>query len=135
MIKRILLIEDESFIAELYQMQLKKAGISVDIALMGNDGIVKLRAGQYDLLLLDIMLPDINGIEVLKKIKADQTIAAIPVILLTNLAQDDIIKQGFTLGAQGYLIKAQFTPDQLLQEISTILATPQAAQANTPNGK
>ena len=99
MAQKILIIEDEYFISDLYKMQLEKAGFLIDVAAMGNDGILKLKANNYDLLLLDVMLPDINGIEVLKKIKADDATKNIPVVLLTNLAQDEIIKEGFHFGS------------------------------------
>lgn len=123
MVKRILLVEDELSVADLYKMQLEKEACSVDIASTGTDAITKLKSNQYDLILLDILLPDINGIELLKQIKAVDTLKAVPVILLTNLAQDNIIKEGFKTGAVGYLIKSQLVPNQLFQEIEAILAS------------
>jgi len=115
-----LLVEDETPIRELYKRELDLAGFATDAFATGKDGLVALKAAQYDLVLLDIMLPDINGLEVLQTIKQDSATQNIPVVFLTNLGQDDIIKKGFSLGAEGYLIKAALTPDQIIQEVKSI---------------
>lgn len=119
---KILIIEDEQFIRDIYKRQLEKAGISVDGFGNGTEGLQALSQNKYDIILLDIMLPDLNGLEILKQVKQNPPLKDIPVIMLTNLGQDEVIKEGFALGAQGYFIKASYTPDQIVQEVQNILA-------------
>ncbi len=132
MANKILLIEDEDFIRDLYIRQFTKAGYTIEGFANGKDGLAAALQNTYDLLLLDIMLPDINGIEILKQVKQDSTAKNTPVVMLTNLGQDDIIKEGFKIGAEGYLIKASFTPDQIVQEVANILAQQQAKEQVAP---
>lgn len=127
--KKILIIEDEVFIADLYSRQLTKAGYIVKAVNDGNTGLQTLLKETFDLLLLDIMLPGINGLEVLKQWKSKNPNSLMVVLLLTNLGQDSVIKEGFQLGAQGYLIKAAYTPDQVLSEVRKALEQ-QSSQAS-----
>lgn len=133
---KLLLVEDEEYIRDLYKRQLDLAGLMTDAFGMGNEGLAAAEKNVYDLILLDIMLPDINGLQILQKIKQNPISKGTPVVLLTNLGQDAVIKQGFELGADGYLVKAAYTPDQIVQEIKNILAkkppTPVAPPAGTP---
>lgn len=119
--KKILIVEDEAFIADLYSRQLIKAGLNVKVANDGTTGLQLLSAETFDLLLLDIMLPGINGLELLKQWRTKNQQSPMIVLLLTNLGQDAVIKEGFDLGAQGYLIKAAYTPDQVLGEVQKAL--------------
>ncbi len=119
---KLLIIEDEDFIRDLYKRQFEKAGFLVDGYGNGKEGLQAAITNKYDVLLLDIMLPDVNGIEVLRQVKQSAAAKDMPVIMLTNLGQDAIIKEGFKIGATGYLIKASFTPDQVVQEVNNILA-------------
>ncbi|OGE32115.1 hypothetical protein A2631_03285 [Candidatus Daviesbacteria bacterium RIFCSPHIGHO2_01_FULL_44_29] len=128
--KKILVVEDEAFIADLYSRQLTLAGFSVKVASDGLTGLKTLEADQYDLLLLDIMLPGLNGLELLKQWRAKSPQSSMPVLLLTNLGQDAVIKEGFELGAQGYLIKASYTPDQVVNEVRNALSGKQAGSPN-----
>lgn len=133
---KLLLIEDEDFIRDLYKRQLELAGIPTDAFGMGNDGLNAAHQNPtaYDLVLLDIMLPDTNGLQILKDLKQNTPTKSIPVILLTNLSQDMLIKEGFELGAEGYLVKAAYTPAQIVQEVKNILAKkPSATVTQAPN--
>jgi CheY-like chemotaxis protein len=119
--KKILLVEDEFFIRDLYERYLKKNGFEVISAVDGEDGLQKALQNPVDLILLDIMMPKMTGIEVLSKIKEEGSIAkTTPVYLLTNQVQESIIKEAFKLGAEGYLIKAQLLPKQIVEEIQNI---------------
>ena len=122
--KTILLIEDDLFLAELYERVLSSAGYIVKIAKNGYEGI-KLAESIPDLILLDIMLPKMNGVEVLRKIKSDSTTREIPVILLSNLAQEDIIEEALNLGAKGYLLKVDTLPRELVGQVNTFFRSPQ----------
>lgn len=119
--KKILLVEDEKFIADLYAHVLNKANYLVKIAGNGGDAIKILEKEKFDLLLLDIVLPDMNGLEVLRQWKLKNVQTNMIIILLTNLGQDATIKEGFVLGATGYLVKASFTPDQIVNEVKNAL--------------
>lgn len=128
--KKILIVEDEAFIADLYSRELTKAGFQVTIANDGTTGLQNLDQEPFDLMLLDIMLPGINGLQVLKEWKMKNLITNMPILLLTNLGQDEVIKEAFNLGASGYLIKAAYTPQQIVTEVQNALA---GKQAGTPN--
>lgn len=119
--KRILIIEDDFFIRDLYVRQFMKDGYEIDTAENGNDGIVKAEEQKPDAILLDIMLPKVSGLEVLKKLKSNPTTKPSLVVLLTNLSEDDTIKQGFELGAEGYLIKSAYTPEQVVKEVAKLM--------------
>ncbi|MBI2019246.1 response regulator [Candidatus Daviesbacteria bacterium] len=119
--KKILLVEDEDFIRELYVRQLTKADFFVKSAPDGQTGLNMLKSEQFDLLLLDIMLPGMNGLQLLREFKTNYPTSPMITILLTNLGQEAVIKEGFELGAQAYLIKASYTPDQVVIEVKNAL--------------
>lgn len=115
--KKILIIEDETFVRELYEREFGRAGYEISSATDGQEALAKVVEENWDLILLDIMLPKISGLDVLKEIKKKDSTKKIPVLLLTNLANEAVIKEGFSLGANGYLIKADYTPQQIIEEI------------------
>jgi CheY-like chemotaxis protein len=119
---RLLVVEDDQFLRDLYNELLTEEGYSVDLAGDGEEGYTKASRGGFDLILLDIMLPKIDGLEVLRRLKnSPPKTPNGPVVLLTNLGQDAIIKEGFSLGATGYIIKSAMTPDQVLTEVKVFL--------------
>lgn len=119
---KILVVEDDQFLRDLYSELLTEEGYSVELASDGEEGYHKANGGGFDLVLLDIMLPKIDGLEVLRRLKANPPkVNNGPVVLLTNLGQDAIIKEGFSLGATGYIIKSAMTPDQVLTEVKVFL--------------
>lgn len=120
--KKILLIEDDDLIRPLYADELRAAGFQVADFATGNSGLEALKQQKFDLVLLDILLPDTNGLEILRQIREDSKLQSIPVVLLTNLGQDSVIKEGFKLGAVGYLVKLAYTPDQIVHKVKNILA-------------
>lgn len=131
--KKILLVEDEDFIRDLYVRQLSKEGFLVKQAADGQSALNLLKNEAFDLLLLDIMLPGMNGLQLLREFKTKNPQSPMITILLTNLGQEAVIKEGFELGAQAYLIKASYTPDQVVQEVKNALGggqpiNPQQAQ-------
>ena len=120
--KKILIIEDDQFLREFYEELLKAEGYSVDTAPEGETGLLTLSQGGYDLILLDIMLPKKDGIQILRELRAKPPARLNgPIVALTNLGQDTVIKQCFDLGANGYLIKSAMNPDQVLAEIKSYL--------------
>lgn len=118
MTKRILMIEDDIYIRELYEEVLRTAGYEVITAIDGELGLAKAIEGVYDLILLDIMLPKMTGIEVLKKLREEGCATeSVPVYLLTNLGEETIAKETYKLGANGYLLKAKYLPKELIKEV------------------
>src|SRR2546423_11111857 len=107
---KILVVEDDLFIRDLYRETLKTEGYEVDTAVDGDDALVKIKQGTYDLILLDIIMPKMDGLNLMRKIKSDPTIPKHgSVVFLSNLDDSDEIKQALELG-NGYLIKSQLTP-------------------------
>src|SRR3989344_1587011 len=123
MSKKLLLIEDEEFISYIYKRQLEIAGFAVDTARDGITGLSAIQKNDYDLVLLDIMLPGMNGIDILKAVKNDEKTKQIPVIMVTNLAQDEFIQQALKLGAAAYWIKANFSPSEIVLELNKFFKT------------
>ncbi|OGY45017.1 MAG: hypothetical protein A3A24_03060 [Candidatus Buchananbacteria bacterium RIFCSPLOWO2_01_FULL_46_12] len=120
--RHILLVEDDEFLAELYATKLNLEGFEVSLASDGEKGLKLIKEKNPDLVLLDIIMPKMDGFEVLKQIKADKKTKSIPVILLTNLSQKDEVKKGLELGAVDYLIKAHFMPSEVVKKIKSALA-------------
>ncbi len=120
--KKILIVEDDQFLREFYQELLGEEGYLIDVAADGEVGLFKIQNNEYDLVLLDIMLPKKDGIQILRDLKLNPPKTPhLTIVNLTNLGQDSIIKQCFDLGAQGYLIKSALNPDQVLQEVKSYL--------------
>lgn len=120
--RKVLLVEDEEFIRDLYVRQLTQSDFDVKAVGDGNAALQALKSDTFDLLLLDIMLPGMNGLQVLREFKTTNPNSPMKVVLLTNLGQEAVIKEGFELGAHAYLIKASFTPDQVVNEINNVLS-------------
>lgn len=121
--KKILLIEDDYFINQLYMRVLKQAGYDMVLAADGLEGI-RLADGSFNLILLDVMLPKMDGINVLKKLKENPLTKKVPVILLTNLGQGTIINTAFEIGVSGYLLKMSLTPYEMAEKIKPFLDNP-----------
>ena len=119
MAKKVLVVEDDVFVRDIYARELKKGGYEVEIAEDGLEGLEKIKTGGYDIVLLDIMMPKMTGVDVLKNVRDPKFPATdIPVYLLTNLGQGSIIKQCLEIGAQGYLLKARVLPSQVLKSVN-----------------
>jgi len=117
---KILIIEDELELARLIQVRLENAGFGVEIAGDGKEGLEKITDYQPDLVILDLILPQIDGYRVCELIKSDDKLRKIPVIMLTARAQDIEKKAGYAVGADEYIVKP-YDPDQLLQKIKALL--------------
>ena len=123
-IKTILCIEDDRFIGEMYVRSLQKAGYAVDWVVDGNDGLVAARNKPYDLIIIDIMLPERRGDQILDALRND-TSDLVPdskIIIMTNVEQDEESRAALTSRVDGYLIKADVTPRILLDVIKSLSA-------------
>ncbi len=121
MSKKILVVEDDKFLRELIMRGLKKEGFKTVYAIDGEEGVIKIEEEKPDLILLDLILPGIDGFEVLEQIKKNPNLVSIPVIILSNLGQKDDLDRGIRLGAIDFLIKAHFTPGEIIAKIKTVL--------------
>ena len=119
--KKILLIEDDPFISDVYITNLKNSGFEVLLASDGESGLNLAKQEKFDLILLDLLLPKIDGFEILKNIKGETTLKNVPVIILTNLGEKENIEKGKRLGAVDYLVKINFTPKEVIEKLNTYL--------------
>jgi DNA-binding response OmpR family regulator len=119
--KKILFIEDEASLQKTLGDALKGDGYQVVSALDGEIGLRLARSEKPDLILLDIILPKINGLEVLKMLKEDQETESIPVIILTNLENMEEVNRAIELGAKAYLVKSQYTMEEVRDKIEKAL--------------
>jgi len=118
---KILLVEDDTFISGMYQTKLSMLGYTVRVAYDGEVGWAELQKETPDLVLLDIVLPKKDGFEILGEIRSDERFKGLPVILLTNLGQKPDVQKGLELGADDYIIKAHFTPTEVVEKIEKML--------------
>lgn len=121
--KKVLSIEDDVFLSSLVSGKLIEAGFSVITAATGTDGLAKVRLEHPHLVLLDIMLPDMGGFEILQQIKSDPDTRTIPVIILSNLGGRDEIEKGIELGAASYLVKSNILPHEVAEMVSQITSS------------
>ena len=119
--KTILIIEDDKFLRELIARKLIKEGYEVSEAVDGEEGMKKVKEEKPDLVLLDLILPGIDGFEVLSRMREESALASIPVIILSNLGQREDVEKGLRMGAVDYLIKAHFTPGEIIEKIKNAL--------------
>jgi CheY-like chemotaxis protein len=120
--KRILIAEDEDYLRDLYKEILEEEGHKVETAINGREGYTKMQEGGYDLVLLDIIMPKMDGLQILEKLK--ETPPKEPnksIVILTNLDQDLTIAKGLSYGIRGYMMKSDYTPDTLLRELQQYL--------------
>lgn len=121
MAKKVLIVEDDKFLRELIVKKLRNEGYDVMESSEGEEVIKILKDEKPDLLLLDLIIPGMDGFEILERKKEDPEIARIPVIILSNLGQQEEVERGLKLGAVDYLIKAHFSPGEIIEKINLIL--------------
>ena len=121
MAKKILIIEDDKFLRELIAKKILKEGYEVFEAVDGTEGLTKVKEVKPDLILLDLILPIVDGFEVLSQLKKETSLSSSPVIILSNLGQKEDVEKGLKLGAAGYLIKAHFELDEIVERIKDVI--------------
>lgn len=122
MSKKILLVEDDQYTRDLYKEILDEAGFTVTPAIDGQEGFQKAKEGGYDLILLDIMMPKIDGLGVLKELNSHPEVKNGPIIMLTNLSHDPIVDEALKLKAHAYMTKVDLNPEQLIKNVKGFLA-------------
>ena len=119
--KKVLIVDDEMALAEMLREHFLRKGYKVEIAFDGEEGLVKTKKFMPDIILLDIIMPVVDGISMLKSLKQDPVCACIPVIMLTNLDSQDKTAEATEEGSCGYLLKLNNSPDDLDKKIKEIL--------------
>lgn len=129
---KVLVIEDDAYVRELYAVLLKNAGYNVLTAADGEDG---LNLSQHNtdakLIVLDILMPKRSGMDVLARLKADPATEFLPVLILTNLSEDELAQKAIDMGAYGYLIKAAISNDEVVQKVRDCIAYYAQEQSNS----
>ena len=119
---KILLIEDDKLMLRLYQKAFGFENYEVETAVNGEEGLAKVKSGKPDLILLDIMMPKMHGLEVLDRLKADPEVKDIPVVILTNLAGEEDAETALAKGAVKYIIKSEHKPKEVVDAVKQVLA-------------
>ncbi|MBU1164709.1 response regulator [Patescibacteria group bacterium] len=120
---KVLLIEDDPTLVDMYKLKFTEQKFELVVTEKGGEGLELAKKEKFDIILLDIMLPEIDGFSILKELKASPDTKDIPVILLTNLAQETDKEKGIKMGAVDYLVKANHTPTQVVDKVRKILHT------------
>src|SRR3989344_5011868 len=134
MAKKILIIEDDSFLGDVLVQKLKGEGFDVSLSRDGAEGLNKMKELKPDLILLDIILPSMNGYEILEAKQIDPQVASIPVIVISNSGQPVEISRVLALGVKDYLVKAQFDPEDVLAKVKLQFAKENAVMGNVEVG-
>ena len=114
--KKVLIIEDDNMISSMYRTKLEQDGYNVVIANNGAEGLDKVREAIPDIILLDVIMPQLDGFTVLKELRESMNIT-VPIVMLTNLGTEEDQKKGNDLGASDYLVKANLTPSQVSETV------------------
>jgi len=118
---KLLLIEDDVTLVKMYERKFKSDGYEVSVAYDGQEGLKKAFDEKPDLIILDLMLPKLDGITLFKKIRSQAITFKTPVLLLTNFGQEDAVFECFKLGAVDYLLKSDVTPQQVVAKVENLL--------------
>ena len=121
--KKILLIEDDQILAKLYKTKFQKEGLEIELAYDGQEGLDKLKSFNPDLIILDLIMPKIDGFAFLEKLKTDPELKEkkVPILVLSNLGQESDIKRAQELGAKDFFIKADISLSQMVEKVRKYL--------------
>ncbi len=119
--KKILIVEDDPFISDMYATKFQMKGYMVGLAKNGREAMEEIKKEKPDIILLDVLMPRMDGYEFLEKFKKKKEFGNIPVIILTNLGQKREVEKGLSLGADDYIIKAYFTPKEVVEKVENLL--------------
>lgn len=127
---KVLIVEDDMFVRDIYHIKFEKEGFEVILAENGVEAIRSLGEIIPDIILLDMVMPYMDGMEVLKKIKENKAWKKIPIIMLTNISEKDKINEGLEYGVNEYLIKSHFTPSEVVEKVQNILKEESKKESN-----
>lgn len=115
-----MIVEDDRLLRDMMSRKLEKEGYEVILVVDGSEAESKIKEERPDVVLLDLILPGVNGFEILEAIKKDDNLKDIPVIILSNLGQKSEVDRGIELGASDYLVKAHFTPSEIIEKLKKL---------------
>ena len=121
MATKILLVEDDQILAKLYQTKFQKEGYEIQLAYDGQEGLDKLKAFTPDIIILDLIMPRVDGFSFLQKVKPDPDLSKIPVLVLSNWGQESDIKRAQELGAKDFFVKADISLSQMIEKVKKYL--------------
>ncbi|MDD3190413.1 MAG: response regulator [Candidatus Pacebacteria bacterium] len=118
---KILIVEDDSYISDMYKIKLEEEGCSVHVAPDGENGLELADKVMPDIILLDVVMPKMDGFAVLQNLRGNEKFNNTPIVMLTNLGQKESVERGLKSGADDYIVKAHFTPSEVVSKIEDIL--------------
>ncbi|OGZ46317.1 MAG: hypothetical protein A3J54_00545 [Candidatus Ryanbacteria bacterium RIFCSPHIGHO2_02_FULL_45_13b] len=118
----VLIVDDDEFLLEMYAIKFKEEGFAVEIAKSGQDALEKAASAHPDIVLLDVVLPEMDGFSILQKMRSEKKSDGPLIIMLTNLSQKDDTERGLRLGADDYIVKAHYTPSEVVEKVRKLLA-------------
>lgn len=118
--KKVLLVEDDPFLVDIYSTKFKESGFEIEVVQKGDEAFDKVKEIKPDIILLDILLPGTSGWDILKKIREDKKLKDIKVVILSNLGEEGEVEKGVFLGADKYIVKAYYTPAEVVKEVKKI---------------
>lgn len=121
---KIAIIEDDATISQMYRMKFEADGFDVRLASNGIIGVSLIESFRPDVILLDIQMPEMDGAEALRRIRSHAWGKTIPVIVLTNLGEEEAPREMRSLGIQGYIVKANLTPRQVVAQVKSVITKP-----------
>lgn len=119
---KLIIVEDDPFLLSILAEKLKEAGFGIETATDGEDGLKKIKSENFNLVLLDMVLPKMDGFKILEELRGDKELKKIPVIILSNLYDKNNIDKAVLLGAKEYIVKAYNTPEEIVFKIKSFLA-------------
>ena len=119
---KILVVDDDPFILDMYVLKFRDQGFQIDTATDGKMCLEKIKTCKPDIVLLDVVMPKMDGFEVMKKIKEEKSPRLFKLIFLTNFGQKEDVEKGMEMGADGYIIKAHFTPSEVVTKVKELLS-------------
>lgn len=119
---KILIIDDDEFLLDMYSLKFKEEGFDVEVAMGGLEALEKIKNGlEPNIILVDLVMPNMDGFEFIKELKDKALAKKSKVVILTNLGQKEDVEKGIRLGADDYIVKAYFTPSEIMKKIKNIL--------------
>ncbi len=118
---KVLIVEDEEILAKVLKEKLEKANFDVKISIDGEEALLDVKNWKPNAILLDLMLPKKNGLDVLKELKEDNFLKNIPIIITSNLSDDDSIKKGIKLGADDYFVKSEHPINEIVEKVKSVM--------------
>ena len=123
---KLLIVEDDKIIINMYRVKFTNAGHEVKLAENGEEGLALMKSFHPDIVLMDLMMPIMDGFTAVTKAKADPAIKDIPIVVLTNLSQAEDVEEIIKIGAVDYIVKSHLTPAQILEKVTKLLSTKKA---------